>query len=124
MTMIRTCCRWLGALLFLAALAAVASLLASDLWSGLAFTARHVHLQALALIFAGASFIFLQLRRPAAPRDLAKGILLGVAFVVWGAEQFLSPGPGVVACDCVVVTIFILDLGLVIAGQLAPPAPR
>ncbi len=112
--------RALSALFFLMALAALAFLLGSDLWSRLAFTQRHVQVQALALVFAGTSFICLQLGLRGRWRDTLKGVLLGFAFVVWGAEQFLAQGPAVVAADCVVISIFILDLALVIAGHLWP----
>lgn len=114
--------RALSGLFFVLALAALAVLLASDLWTRFQATHRHVQAEALALIFVGTSFICLQFSAGRNWREAVNGLLLGLAFVLWGAEQFLPQGPAVTATDCVVITIFIVDLGLVIGSRLGRSA--
>jgi hypothetical protein len=109
--------------LFIFSLAALAWLLLPDLWTGFHPSARHAEAGALALIFVGASFVCLQLGSGGFSRATLKGVLLGLAFVLWGGEQFLPPGAAVTAIDSAVIAIFVADLGLVIAGQLGGP-PR
>jgi hypothetical protein len=114
--------RPLSGVLFLLALIALAFLLISDLCVRLRLTAVHQRAGGLALMLAGASFVCLQLSTGARRADVLKGILLGLAFVLWGGEQYLPPGPWVTAIDSVVIVIFVADLGLVIRGSLVPPA--
>ncbi len=113
--------RALAGLLFAAALAALVLLLSSDFWHHFQPTAHHLRTGALALILVGASFICLQLAAPAGWTEKIKGVLLGLAFVLWGGEQFLPPGSCVTAMDSAVITIFVVDLGLVILGRLRRP---
>lgn len=110
--------RVLSGVLFLLALVALARLLLPDLWSRFRPSARHQQAGAMALIFAGSSFICLQFGVGVGWKGMVQGLLLGLAFVLWGGEQFLPPGPLVTAIDSAVIAIFVLDLGLVIAGQL------
>ena len=112
--------RILSGVLFLLALVALAFLLLSDLWLRFQPAPSHPHASALALMFVGASFVCLQLSATGRGRKTLKGVLLGLAFVLWGSEQFLPPGAGTIAIDCVVITIFVTDLGLVIKSSLRP----
>ena len=41
-------------------------------------------------------------------------MLLGAAFVLWGAEQFLDPGKLLIILDSAVIVIFVVDLFLII----------
>ena len=81
-------------------------------------TPLHQQAGAWALIFIGAAYICLQIAIRQSARSRLKGIMLGVAFVLWGTEQFLPAGPLVTAMDSAVVAIFVIDLGLVVADQL------
>jgi hypothetical protein len=113
-----TLLRSLSGVFFLLALMALAFLVLSDVRLGFQTNGFHPRAEALALIFIGASFVCLQMRAGVRSKTRLKSILLGLAFVLWGLEQFLAPGPGVNAIDCAVITIFVVDLGLVIKGSL------
>jgi hypothetical protein len=106
--------RILSSALFLSALAAVACLIASDIWFRFQPTSLHRHAGALALILIGSSFVCAQLGAAGKRSDRLKGMLLGAAFALWGCEQYLPPGPLATAADCLVVTVFVVDLALVI----------
>jgi hypothetical protein len=112
----------LSSVFFGLALLALAWLLVPDLWVSFRPSPRHQQAGALALAFLGISFVCLQLGAGTPWKERIKGMLLGLAFVLWGGEQFMPPGAAVTAIDSAVITIFVVDLGLVIAGRLeAPP---
>ena len=110
--------RSLSGIFFICALLSVAYLLGSGFW--LRFQPDFIHASsgALALIFVGASFICLQLSAETRGWDVLKGLFVGLAFVLWGGELYLPPGPVVTAVDTAVVAIFVIDLGLVIKPSL------
>jgi hypothetical protein len=112
----------LSSVLFGLALLALAWLLLPDLWGGFQPSLRHQRAGALALVFVGASFLCQQFSTGKRGKEALKGLLLGLAFVLWGGEQFMPPGAGVTAIDSAVIAIYVVELGLVIAGRLeAPP---
>jgi hypothetical protein len=103
--------------------ATIGILAVSDVAHGLQPGGLHSRLGALALIMVGSSCMCLQVvsRRPR--RDLAKGFILGAAFVLWGAEQLLPASRWTTAMDTAVIMIFVVDLGLIILDALErPPA--
>ena len=102
----------------LLALAALATLLLSDVIHRLTLTPIHQQAGALALMLIGSSYISLQLSAKRRWNEMLKGILLGTAFLLWGGEQLLAPSRLVTAMDSAVVTIFVLDLGLIITDHL------
>lgn len=53
-----------------------------------------------------------------------KGVMLGVAFLLWGSEQFLSPSVWVTAMDSLIVLIFVVDLSLIIVDRLKRKDPE
>ena len=112
--LLRTAC----VLLFLLALAGIAVLWVTDALHAYRFTLFHQQAGALALILIGSSYISLQLIRRRRGAEALKGVFLGAAFVLWGAEQFLPPGPWVTVVDSLVITIFVVDLSLIVIGQL------
>jgi hypothetical protein len=114
----RALLRWLSGLLFCATLLSLALLVLPELWIGFRPSLRHERSGASALIFAGLSFLCLILSRRERGSELLKGVLLGSAFVLWGAESFLSEGAVRNAIDAAVIAIFVLDLGLVIKDGL------
>jgi hypothetical protein len=113
-----TLLRWLSALCFISALAAIVTLLASDAWNELRLTALHRRAGALAVLLIGSSFLGLQLSSPGRWRERYKEALLAVAFMCWGAQQFVPAGPWVTAMDTAVVFIFVADLGGIIIERL------
>jgi DNA replication protein DnaC len=70
------------------------------------------------LIAIGVSYFFLivTLRRTLGQRLV--GIFIGVAFVLWGSEQFLSDQAVISFIDDVVVFLFVVDLSIVIRHNL------
>jgi hypothetical protein len=110
--------RGLSLLLFLLAVGAIGVLLASDVSHALHLTAFHQQSSAMALILIGASYISLQLSAKRRWSEKLKGIFLGFAFVLWGSEQFLPASRVVTLMDSAVITIFVVDLGLIILDYL------
>src|SRR6266571_1239533 len=94
--------RSLSVIFFVSALIGVATLLTSDGWYRLDLTILHQRAGSLSLIFVGLSYISLQLSARRGWDELIKGILLGVAFILWGGELFLPPGKLVTAMDSIV----------------------
>jgi hypothetical protein len=110
--------RGLSLLLFLLAVGGIIVLLTSDVSHGLRLTAFHQQSSALALVLIGASYISLQLSAKRRWNEKLKGIFLGFAFVLWGSEQFLPASRMVTLMDSAVITIFVVDLGLIILDYL------
>jgi hypothetical protein len=118
--------RVLSSFLAVFALVALARLLLVDLKAGFLPSGDQQRASAWALIMIGAAFILVQLASGAAARDRLKGILLGLAFILWGGEHYLPPGAPVIAVDFLVISIFVVDLGLMVRAQLAaePASPK
>ena len=110
--------RNLSALLLISALAGMATLLVFDAWNHLRLTSIHQRVGALSFMLIGISYISLQLSRGRPWRERYKGVLLGLGFLFWGSEQFLTPGPLATALDSLVVLIFVSDISLVIVDHL------
>lgn len=116
--------RLLSGLLFVSALLALLWLLLADAWNGFRPTVHHQQIGALALALIGSAFIFIQFSTGSSAKEKLKGVLLGLAFVLWGGEVFLPVGRTVTAIDSVVIAIFVVDLGLLIAGHLERSRPK
>jgi hypothetical protein len=101
-----------------AALAALVGLCVSDSFQGFRFTAQHVHYGALALILIGASYVALQVGESRPWAERLKGAALGAAFLMWGVEQLLPPSRIVTIMDFLVISIFVVDLNLIIRDQI------
>jgi hypothetical protein len=110
--------RWLSGLLFISALASIAVLLLSDMARRYAFNTAHQHTGAFPLIFIGLSYICLQFSAARPLGEVTRGFLLGLAFVMWGTEQLLPASALVTVMDGAVITIFVIDLGLMIFEKL------
>ncbi|HEX4645795.1 MAG TPA: hypothetical protein VH598_09320, partial [Verrucomicrobiae bacterium] len=63
-------------------------------------------------------YIGLQLSSGRRWNEVLKEVFLGVAFVLWGGEQFLPSSPWVTAMDSVVILIFVADLSFIIVKRL------
>jgi hypothetical protein len=110
--------RSLSAIFFICALGGIVMLLIFDTLNGLRLTDMHQRTGALSLILIGCSYISLQLSVRQRWDEMLKKVLLGVAFLFWGGEQFLPSSPWVTAMDTLVVIIFVVDLGLIIVDHL------
>jgi hypothetical protein len=110
--------RCLSTILFVSALAAMATLLVSDALNALTPTATHRCAGALSFILIGSSYVALQIGLQRPPAEKIKAILLGTAFLFWGGGQFLPASLFATALDTVVVVIFVVDLSLIIVENL------
>lgn len=114
----RSLARWLTSLFVVLALAALAVRVVLEVV--LRHPPRTIHEEAgaFALIFVGAACCVLQAVAAAASKERVNGLLLGVAFILWGLEQFLPPGPLAIAVDTCVIGIFVVDLSLIVLARL------
>ena len=105
-------------LFFILALIGVAILWFSDARYHLHPSTQHQQLGALPLILIGLSYMSFQLSGGRPILEVVKGLLLGLAFVFWGAEQLMAPSIWVTMMDSLVITIFVADLALIIIEHL------
>jgi hypothetical protein len=110
--------RGLSLLLFLLAVGSIVILIASDVFHAFRLTSIHQQSSALALILIGTSYLSLQLSSKRRWSEKLKAIFLGLAFALWGSEQFLPASRMVTLMDSTVITIFVVDLGLIILDSL------
>lgn len=108
-------------LFFIAALAGNVILIGVDVLHGFALSTLHQHLDALPLMMIGLSYIALQLASTGDRADRIKGIFLGIAFLCWGGEQLLPTSKIVTLLDEGAVTIFVVDVSLVIWSRIRRP---
>lgn len=106
--------RWLSTVLFVFALASMLTVLITDALNTLAPTAMHRRAGAFSLMLIGSSFVALQISLRRSSAEKFKSILLGIAFFLWGAGQFLPPGRFSTAADTAVMVIFVVDLSFII----------
>ena len=66
------------------------------------------------LVAIGISYFALVLTLRRTPGQLLVGVLMGLAFALWGAEQFLEDRALVPFIDDCVVFLFVVDLSIVI----------
>jgi hypothetical protein len=110
--------RWLSVIFFSFAFVGIAGLLASDGLHDWRFTSNHQQMGAMPLIFIGLSYASFQFSTERRHSERAKGLLLGLAFVLWGTEQLLPPSAWVTVMDSLVIVIFVVDLALIIIEHL------
>ncbi|HUD46700.1 MAG TPA: hypothetical protein VMR33_07710 [Candidatus Baltobacteraceae bacterium] len=75
---------------------------------------------AIPLILIGVAFACLQFILPRTRRQILLGLMVAVAFILWGTEQFLSNQTIASFIDDLVVLLFVIDLSIVIYGHLKP----
>jgi hypothetical protein len=108
----------LSTLFFILALGGVVVSVVSDLIHHFALTPTHERIDSWPLIAIGLSYITLHLNAHHRRSDQIKAIFLGFAFVLWGGEQLLPPSRLVTFMDEGAVTIFVVDLSVIIWGHL------
>jgi hypothetical protein len=73
---------------------------------------------AIPLMAIGFSYICLVVILPRTPGQRVIGISVGLAFILWGLEQYLPDQRIVALIDDVVVFLFVLDLAIVVRHNL------
>ena len=110
--------RALSAIFFVSALLTISTLVISDVFNQLRLTSVHRSAGALSFFLIGSSYVGLQFSSKRPWNEMAKNVSLGIAFLLWGFEQFLPASPWVTAMDTAVVLIFVFDLSLIIVERL------
>lgn len=75
-------------------------------------------LSALPLLLGGAAYIVLQAIAKPRPLELLKRLMLGAAFLLWGIVQLMPPGDLATELGNVVISLYVIDLGLMIRSDL------
>lgn len=73
---------------------------------------------AIPLICIGVSYSLLQFTLPRSRVEFCLSLAVSLAFVLWGAEQFIPVPQIASSVDDVVVFLFVLDLSIVIRANL------
>ncbi|MCA1594816.1 MAG: hypothetical protein LC772_00090 [Chloroflexi bacterium] len=95
-----------------------AVLIASDLLPRQIPWLRHAPASAAPLLLIGVAYICLQpIARPSL-LELLQRLMLGSAFILWGIDQLLPPGPAAALIGDIVIVLYVLDLSLIIRGHL------
>jgi peptidoglycan/LPS O-acetylase OafA/YrhL len=110
-------CGILSLIFLVVSVASFAVVLWNDIGHGFPYDMNHQRLGSLPFIFIGICFIFFQLSLRGPWPQRIKGILLGTAFALWGSEIFLPKGNWLTVLDNVVITIFLVDLGMIVVGH-------
>jgi hypothetical protein len=103
--------RRLAIVLFSMALLGIALLWITDASPHLLPAFGHLQYGAMPLILIGLSYVSFQLSGRRALAERTKGLLLGLAFILWGSEQLLPPSAWVTAMDSLVIAHFRRGLG-------------
>jgi peptidoglycan/LPS O-acetylase OafA/YrhL len=77
---------------------------------------------AFPLILTGIAFAALQFVLQRTRPQILLGLMVALAFMLWGAEQFVSNQVVASFMDDIVVLLFVLDLSIVIYAHLKPGA--
>jgi hypothetical protein len=109
----------LSTLLFVMALGGVVALVVTDNLHHFSDTGIHQRLDAWPLIMIGSSYIMLNIASGGSRREQIKGVFLGAAFLLWGAEQLLPPSRLAVLLDEAAVTIFVVDVSVIIWSRIS-----
>jgi hypothetical protein len=110
--------RNLGVFLLALSVVSFAILWKHDIQNEFHYDAAHLRKGSPPFICIGLAFIAYQLSRSCPWCQRAKGLMLGAAFALWGSEQFLTASPWLTLLDNLVIGIFVVDLGIIMAGQL------
>jgi len=110
-------------LLFAASLTRLIVLGWTDLQRGLPFDSEHLKMVSPPILLIGVAFIALQLGFDQPWSKRLKGILLGLAFAIWGSETYLPVAGLVTVLDDIAMSIFVIDLGIVICGEVFKKHP-
>ncbi len=105
---------WLSLVLLGAAVASALALWGGDVRARFEITSWHRNAESLAMMLVGLAYVTCQFIQDQPREKTVKGTLLGAAFFLWGLEQFLPEGSLLTFIDSLIITFFVIDLGLVI----------
>jgi hypothetical protein len=108
--------RALAVTLGIVTLAGVAVLFVWDAAPGLFPARSHDFLGAFSLTMIAVAYLVYQVAHRPPIRDLAKAILLAVAFLFWAANQLWPESASAVLFNDIAIALFVLDVFLVIIG--------
>ena len=74
---------------------------------------------AIPLMAIGAAYVSLIVTVPRTIAQRVLGLLVGLAFILWGVEQFMNHQGWISFIDDIVVLLFVFDLSIVIRENLA-----
>jgi hypothetical protein len=114
-------CTALSAVALIAAFASAVLVLIPDVLLVIGIDPRTfpIHLRSSTpLIMIGLSYFFVQITLQRTLLQHVLCILVAVAFVLWGLEQFLTNTTAIKIIDDIVVFLFVLDLAFVIRERL------
>jgi peptidoglycan/LPS O-acetylase OafA/YrhL len=75
---------------------------------------------AMPLILIGIAFAAIQFVVRRTRAQILLGLMVAVAFILWGSEQFVSDQAIASLIDDLVVLLFVIDLSIVICAHLKP----
>ena len=78
----------------------------------------HAAASSVPLILIGLSWLCLHPGTGVHPIQFLKRLIAAVAFVLWGASQMLPPGWLATTVGDVVIALFVLDMALIVRGEL------
>jgi hypothetical protein len=109
--------RWLTRGFSLVAVIASVLLLANDAFPSF-LPLKHSETSALPLLLIGAAYVCLQpVVRPGV-WELAKRLLLALAFILWGFVQLLPENEITAVLGDLVIALFVVDLFWIVRGEL------
>ena len=108
--------RALPAFLGAVTLVSVAALLTWDAKPKLFPPRAHDLLGAIPLVLIAFAYLIYQSVRHPGPAELLKAILLAIAFLFWGANQFWPDAAASTLFNDIAIGLFVLDVFLVIIG--------
>lgn len=100
------------------ALASGALLLVLDILSNFPTHRFHAATSAVPLILIGLSWLCLHPGIGVHPIQFVKRLIAAVAFVLWGIDQVLPPGWWASTVGDVVIALLVLDMALIVRGEL------
>jgi hypothetical protein len=99
----------------IAALVAGITLLLNDVFT---ITPLHAPVSAAPLLLIGATNLGFQVLMRPKPLDLFKALIVSSAFLLWGIDQLLPTGWFATTLGDVVIVLYVIDLGWIIADRL------
>jgi hypothetical protein len=108
----------LAIILAASALASGTLLLLLDCFAHFTTHRYHAAASALPLILIGLSWLSLHPGSGVHPIQFLKRLIAAVAFVLWGIDQMLPPGWLASTVGDVVIALFVLDMALIVRGEL------
>jgi hypothetical protein len=108
--------RALPVILGVVTLADVGVLLAWDAWPRIFPARSHDYLGAISLAMIAVAYLVYQIVHRPPLKELAKAILLAVAFLFWAANQLWPASPQATLYNDIAIALFVFDVFLVMIG--------